>query len=163
MILLRQRLYSKEGQRKLEERAKKRANKNKWLVDLAEKNPKVSVWSREHQDYAGTIDLMKARRRCNLTIKALEEEAEGNTATADKIRKKINNIVLYDRSDPRYIKAGKVAKGRAVIKELAKDSAESEQITRDVYKNLFRNIRETRGPEAAKETISTLVKKHLKK
>ena len=163
MIILRQRYFSEAGKRKQKERARKKANKNKWLVDLAEKNPKVSVWSRGHQDYAGNIDLTKTRQRCNLTIKAQIKEAEGNTAAADKIRKKRNNIVLYDKSDPRYIEAGKVAKGRAVIQELAEDSAKGQQAARDIYKNVFRQIRETRGPEAAKEAISTLVKKHLKK
>lgn len=33
MIILRQRYFSEAGQKKLEERARKRANKNKWLID----------------------------------------------------------------------------------------------------------------------------------
>lgn len=48
MIILRQRYFSEAGKRKLEERAKKRANKTKWLLDNHYNEERaIPTWIRE--------------------------------------------------------------------------------------------------------------------
>ena len=119
MILLRQRTFSEEGKRKVEERARKKANKNKWLSDLAKEHQKESKSSPTTEWHAYETSNKRLTSRNKLYEKARELEKEGNSQAAKKLYRKANNlrisfIELPELMDPELMEAGKIARLRDI-------------------------------------------------
>lgn len=140
MVILR--MFSEAGKRKIEERAKKRANKNKWLSDLAKEHPELSSPPSEWHAYE--ISDKREASRNKLYEKARKLEEKGNSQAAKKLYRKANNLrisfmELPELMDPELMEAGKVAKLRDIRNSLSVQEAEQKRHLGEVAKEASKN------------------------